>query len=78
MTGDIFQFGENEFGILITPECDLSNNMKEMPKDIYECLIIDRAKSECYQNQRKVKFKKDETSQREIFNNKVFMVWFKT
>ena len=71
MTGDIFQFGENEFGILITPECDLSNNMKEMPKDIYEFLIIDRAKSECYQNQRKVKFKKDETSQREIFNNKV-------
>lgn len=71
MTGDIFQFGENEFGILITPECDLSNNMKEMPKDIYEFLIIDRAKSEYYQNQRKVKFKKDEASQREVFNNKV-------
>ncbi|MBQ0089011.1 MAG: hypothetical protein KBT27_06735 [Prevotellaceae bacterium] len=73
MTGDIFQFGENEFGILITPECDLSNNMKEVPKDIYEFLIIDRAKSEDYQNQRKEKFKKKDGApqQREIFNNKV-------
>ena len=72
MTGDIFQFGENEFGILITPECDLSNNMKEEPKDIYEFLIIDKAKSEVYQNQRKEKFKKkDGAQQREIFNNKV-------
>lgn len=72
MTGDIFQFGENEFGILITPECDLSNNMKEEPKDIYEFLIIDKAKSEVYQNQRKEKFKnKGGAQQREIFNNKV-------
>lgn len=72
MTGDIFQFGENEFGILITPECDLSNNMKDALKDIYEFLIIDKVKSECYQNQRKEKFKKkDGASQRDIFNNKV-------
>lgn len=72
MTGDIFQFGENEFGILVTPECDLSNNVKDVPKDIYEFLIIDKAKSEDYQNQRKVKFKKkDGASQRDIFNNKV-------
>lgn len=58
MTGDIFQFNENEYGILITPECDI-NTKKD--KDIYEFLITKKDFSTDFQN----KHRKD----REIFNN---------
>lgn len=62
MTGDIFQFGENEFGILITPECDLSNNKSEKKKT-YEFLLVNKDDSES--------FKKSKSKDKDIFNNGV-------
>ncbi|MGM9722944.1 MAG: hypothetical protein ACI3YG_02465 [Prevotella sp.] len=67
MTGDIFKFNDDEFGILITPECDLSN--KE--DGIYEFLIINKSTSNTIQNKQKKKFQKDPKSVSTIFNNGV-------
>lgn len=60
MTGDIFQFGDNEFGILITPECDLSNNKGE-EKKTYEFLHVNKSDSET--------FKRRKSKDKDIFNN---------
>ncbi|WP_339701766.1 hypothetical protein [uncultured Roseivirga sp.] len=59
MTGDIFKFNEDEFAILITPECDM-NKKKD---SILEFLIISKKASEAF----KKKKKKDDS----IFNNGV-------
>lgn len=67
MTGDIFKFNDNEYGILITPECDLSN--KE--KNTYEFLIIKKDVSNQYQKEKRKKYKKDQNSAKQIFNNGV-------
>lgn len=67
MTGDIFKFNDNEYGILITPECDLSN--KE--KDTYEFLIIKKDSSNKYQKDKREKYKKDQNAAKQIFNNGV-------
>lgn len=67
MTGDIFKFNDNEYGILITPECDLSN--KE--KDTYEFLIIKKDSSNKYQKDKSGKYKKDQNAAKQIFNNGV-------
>lgn len=60
MTGDIFQFGDNEFGILITPECDLSKNKGE-EKKTYEFLHVNKSDSEA--------FKRRKSNDKDIFNN---------
>ena len=67
MTGDIFKFTDNEYGILITPECDLSD--KE--KNTYEFLIIKKEDSNQYQEEKKKKYNKDQNSAKQIFNNGV-------
>lgn len=67
MTGDIFKFTDNEYGILITPECDLSD--KE--KNTYEFLIIKKEDSNQYQEEKRKKYKKDQNSAKQIFNNGV-------
>jgi hypothetical protein len=65
MTGDIFKFDDNEYGLLITPECDITDTEKEF----YEFLIIMKDKSKEYQDEKKKKFIKDQKSVKSIFNN---------
>lgn len=67
MTGDIFKFNDNEYGILITPECDLSD--KE--KDSYDFLIIKKDGSNKYQEDKTRLYKKDPKSVKQAFNNGV-------
>ena len=67
MTGDIFKFNDNEYGILITPECDLSNK----DNDTYELLIIKKDSSHKYQKDKRGKYKKDQNAAKQIFNNGV-------
>lgn len=67
MTGDIFKFNDNEYGILITPECDLSSK----DNAIYEFLIVKKDMSNEFQNRQKKKFLKDQKSASGIFNNGV-------
>jgi len=57
MTGDIFKFTENEYGILITPECDIARNDY---RSKYDFLIIDKCESEAFQKG---------TNDKNIFNN---------
>ena len=59
MTGDIFKFSDDEFAILITPECDM-NKKKD---SILDFLFFSKDKSEKF----KTKKKKDDS----IFNNGV-------
>ncbi len=40
MTGDIFDFGEDEFGILITPECDIRHIVKKGDKHSFDFLTF--------------------------------------
>lgn len=70
MTGDIFKFSENEYGILITPECDLASRQKNS-KDTFEFLMIDKAESKEYQKQKKKKHDKNPGSVNDVFNNGV-------
>lgn len=67
MTGDIFKFDDNEYGILITPECDISTSNKNS----YEFVVIDMKKSNEFQSKEKGKFTKDQNSPKAIFNNGV-------
>ena len=67
MTGDIFKFNDNEYGILITPECDLSDTKK----DSYDFLIIKKDESTEYQTKKRDKYKSNEKSAKQIFNNGV-------
>ncbi|MDE6493343.1 MAG: hypothetical protein K2L50_02015, partial [Bacteroidales bacterium] len=67
MTGDIFKFDDNKYGILITPECDLAG--KE--KGTYEFLLIKKDASKKYQEEKMVSYTKNSKSAKEIFNNGV-------
>ncbi|MGN0032829.1 MAG: hypothetical protein ACI358_03485 [Candidatus Limimorpha sp.] len=70
MTGDIFKFSENEYGILITPECDLASRKKN-DKNTFEFLMIDKSKSKEFQNKKKEKHEKNPDAVNEVFNNGV-------
>ena len=70
MTGDIFKFSENEYGILITPECDLASRCMNGKKTL-EFLMIDKTESKEYQNQKKKKHDKKPDSVNDVFNNGV-------
>lgn len=67
MTGDIFKFDDNEYGILITPECDINDKNK----DSYEFLIIKKNLSNAYQKEKQGKYEKNINSTKQIFNNGV-------
>ena len=74
MTGDIFKFSDDLYGILITPECELADKKKEEEKNVYDFLMISRSDSFEYQKEKKKKFAKDESSAnstKSIFNNGV-------
>lgn len=70
-TGDIFKFDEDTYGIIITPECELSDNSKEKNKEYYDFLIIKKSHSEKYQKEKQATYKKDQSSAKSIFNNGV-------
>lgn len=70
-TGDIFKFDEDTYGIIITPECELSDNSKEKNKEYYDFLIIKKSQSEKYQQEKHATYKKDQSSAKSIFNNGV-------
>lgn len=72
MTGDIFKFNDKEYGILITPECDLASRKKKKRKNTFEFLMINKTISENYQNEKKKKHKKNPDDVNNIFNNGVF------
>ena len=40
MTGDIFKFDDDNYGILITPECELADKDKEKEKTFYDFLVL--------------------------------------
>ena len=73
MTGDIFRFNDDTYGIIITPECDLTNPKKENEKEYYDFLIISKSDSKKYQEKKQKDFQKDNNkkSVKEIFNNGV-------
>ncbi len=74
MTGDIFKFDEDTYGILITPECEIADKNKEKEKEYYDFLIISKKASLKYQEDKQKKFSKDANGARnakEIFNNGV-------
>lgn len=74
MTGDIFKFDEDTYGILITPECEIADKNKEREKEYYDFLIISKKASLKYQEDKQKKFSKDANGARnakEIFNNGV-------
>lgn len=66
-TGEIYKFSEDEYGILITPECDLN----KVDKQQYEFLIISKSKSKGFQEERQKKYNKNQESEKKIFNNGV-------
>lgn len=74
MTGDIFKFDEDHYGILITPECEIADKQKEKEKDFYDFLVISKSASWKYQEDKQKKFSKDANNAKnakEIFNNGV-------
>lgn len=74
MTGDIFKFDDDNYGILITPECEIADKQKENEKDFYDFLIIRKSTSKKYQEDKQKKFSKDTNNAKnakEIFNNGV-------
>lgn len=71
MTGDIFKFSEEEFGILITPECELADQQKERARNSYDFLVINKTSSANYQKTKQTSFNKNPNSAKEIFNNGV-------
>lgn len=74
MTGDIFKFDEDRYGILITPECEIADKQKEKEKDFYDLLVISKSASKKYQDDKQKKFSKDANNAKnakEIFNNGV-------
>lgn len=74
MTGDIFKFDEDKYGILITPECEIADKKKEKEKEYYDFLMISKNVSLKYQEEKQKTFSKNENaakSAKEIFNNKV-------
>lgn len=65
MTGDIFKFSDEDYGVLITPECDLSNK----DKVVCEFLMIKKSISCAYQNKKRKSYAKDPSSADGIFHN---------
>lgn len=71
MTGDIFKIDDDNYGILITPECELADKNKEKEKEYYDFLIINKSSSEKYQKERQKKYEKNGNNEKAIFNNGV-------
>ncbi len=71
MTGDIFKFSDDEYGIIITPECELADSKKETEKAYYDFLIISKSYSQKYQEGKQKDYKKNANSAKSIFNNGV-------
>lgn len=74
MTGDIFKFDDDNYGILITPECEIADCNKEKEKVYYDFLMISKVASVKYQGEKQKTFAKNENaakSAKEIFNNGV-------
>lgn len=71
MTGDIFKFSNDTYGIIITPECELADKEKEKEKEYYDFLILKKSLSENYQKEKQKKYLKDSNSAKSIFNNGV-------
>lgn len=71
MTGDIFKFDDDNYGILITPECEIADRKKEKEKEYYDFLMISKSLSAKYQEKEQKKFSKDGKSAKDIFNNGV-------
>ncbi len=74
MTGDIFKFDDDNYGILITPECEIADCNKEKEKVYYDFLMISKTASTKYQEEKQKTFAKNENaakSAKEIFNNGV-------
>ena len=71
MTGDIFKFDEDKYGILITPECEIADKNKEKEKECYDFLLISKESSLKYQGEKQKSFSKNEKNAKEIFNNGV-------
>lgn len=73
MTGDIFKFDDDTYGIIITPECELSNPIKEKDKKYYDFLIMSQSVSKQYQEKQKKDYlnEKKQKNAKEIFNNGV-------
>lgn len=73
MTGDIFKFDDDTYGIIITPECELSNPLKEKEKEYYDFLIICQSVSKQYQEKQKKDYQneKKQKNAKDIFNNGV-------
>lgn len=74
MTGDIFKFDEDKYGILITPECEIADKNKEKEKEYYDFLMISKNASRKYQEEKQKTFSKNENaakSAKVIFNNGV-------
>ncbi len=74
MTGDIFKFDDDNYGILITPECEIADCNKEKAKVYYDFLMISKTASTKYQEEKQKSFAKNENaakSAKEIFNNGV-------
>ena len=71
MTGDIFKFSNDEYGIIITPECELADSKKEKEKIYYDFLIINKPYSQKHQHDKQKSYLKDANSAKTIFNNGV-------
>lgn len=71
MTGDIFKFDDDTYGIIITPECELVDKEKEKEKEHYDFLMLKKSLSENYQKEKQKKYLKDSNSAKSIFNNGV-------
>lgn len=71
MTGDIFKFDDDTYGIIITPECELLDSQKEKDKDFYDFLVFKKSLSEKYKKEKQKTFQKDSNSAKSIFNNGV-------
>lgn len=74
MTGDIFKFDDDNYGILITPECEIADCNKEKEKVYYDFLMISKTASTKYQEEKQKTFAKNENaakSAKVIFNNGV-------
>ena len=73
MTGDIFKFDDDTYGIIITPECELSNPKKEKEKKYYDFLIISQSASKQYQEKQQKDYNNEnkQKNAKEIFNNGV-------
>ena len=71
MTGDIFNFSEDLYGILISPECELTDKDKEQENVVSDFLLISKSYSKKYQEKKGKTFTNDAKSAKSIFNNGV-------